>query len=82
MQPEHWNIVVALCITALALIAYFIPAVVARERRHPQRTSIGLLNLFLGWTFLGWVVALVWAASHIEHHEPHASKFRRRRNSN
>jgi hypothetical protein len=23
---------------------------------------IALLNLFLGWTFIGWVVALVWAA--------------------
>jgi hypothetical protein len=22
---------------------------------------VGMLNLFLGWTLLGWIAALVWA---------------------
>ena len=40
---------------------YFFPAMVAEERAHRNAISIGVLNLFLGWTFIGWVLALVWA---------------------
>lgn len=42
---------------------YFLPAIVAGSRNHRQALSIQVLNLFLGWTFIGWVVALVWAVS-------------------
>lgn len=42
---------------------YFLPTFVASSRKHLNGTSIFLVNLFLGWTFLGWVVALVWASS-------------------
>ncbi len=45
------------------LIVYSLPTFVAYLRKHPQRRLVGVINLFLGWTFLGWVVALVWAAS-------------------
>jgi hypothetical protein len=38
---------------------YFIPSIVAGQRHHPQRMAIETLNLFLGWTFVGWVIALV-----------------------
>lgn len=44
-----------------ALIFYFAPAIQANHRRHKNRAAIFMLNLFLGWTFLGWVVAIVWA---------------------
>jgi hypothetical protein len=48
----------------LALIyIYCVPAIVAEKRKHPQRAGISVLNFFLGWTFIGWVVALVWAVS-------------------
>jgi hypothetical protein len=49
-----------------ALLLYFLPALVAERRRHPNRTSIGVLNLLLGWTLIGWVAALVWACTAIE----------------
>lgn len=42
---------------------YFLPGIVAHIRDHNNENPIVLLNLFLGWTFLGWIVALVWAAS-------------------
>ena len=42
---------------------YFLPAIVASNRKHPSSAAIFIFNLFLGWTFLGWVLALVWAAS-------------------
>ena len=43
---------------------YLLPALVALTRRHHNTGAIFLLNFFLGWTVLGWVVALVWAATH------------------
>lgn len=49
------------CVVAIGLGLYFIPAVIARKRRHPNIASILILNAFLGWTFLGWIAALVWA---------------------
>ncbi len=49
----------------LAIIAglgiYFLPAVVALGRKHRSTAAIFVLNLFLGWTLLFWVIALVWA---------------------
>lgn len=42
---------------------YFVPSLVAYFRRHLNKISIVLTNLFLGWTFLGWVAALIWATS-------------------
>ncbi len=45
----------------LGLLVYFTPTMVARDRRHVNVVPIFVLNLLLGWTLLGWVVALVWA---------------------
>lgn len=42
-------------------VIYFIPTMVGWNHRNVN--AIILLNIFLGWTFIGWVVALVWAAT-------------------
>jgi hypothetical protein len=41
--------------------AYFFPTGAGLIRKHPAVVSIFLLNFFLGWTFFGWIAALVWA---------------------
>jgi Superinfection immunity protein len=46
---------------ALFFCVYFMPTWVAGTRDKKDSTAIFLLNLFLGWTLVGWVVALVWA---------------------
>jgi hypothetical protein len=46
-----------------SILLYFLPTVVATWRGHRNPLSIFILNLFLGWTFIGWVVALVWATT-------------------
>ena len=46
---------------ALALLSYFVPTIVAFSRGHLNTTAIFVMNIFLGWTFLGWVGALVWS---------------------
>jgi len=40
---------------------YFLPSIVALARSKRDLLGIFLLNLFLGWSVIGWVVALVWA---------------------
>lgn len=52
---------VALAGVAVAIAVYFLPSIVASSRRHRSENAIIALNLFLGWTFLGWVGSLVWA---------------------
>jgi uncharacterized membrane protein len=46
---------------AYLLIIYFIPGWVAFFRQCPNRGMVYVLNLFLGWTFFGWVVAFAMA---------------------
>lgn len=46
-----------------ALALYASPFLVAYTRRRRNLTAIAAVNLLLGWTFVGWVVALVWALS-------------------
>lgn len=50
-----------LVLIGLVLVLYFIPSVVAYKVKHRNMTAIIVLNIFAGWTFVGWVVALVWA---------------------
>lgn len=45
----------------IAVLIYFMPYEIAASRRHPSKWAIGALNLFLGWSFFGWVAALVWS---------------------
>jgi hypothetical protein len=42
-------------------VFYFLPSIVALARSKRDIVSIVLLNFFLGWTLIGWVIALVWA---------------------
>lgn len=44
-------------------LLYFLPAMEAGLRDHQSRTSIILVNLLLGWTLVGWVVAIAWACT-------------------
>lgn len=41
---------------------YFLPSIIALARSKRDLLAIFLLNLFLGWSVIGWIVALVWAA--------------------
>jgi len=50
-----------LLLALFALVIYFLPTIIAWNRGHKNTVAIFVANLFLGWTFLGWVVCLVWA---------------------
>lgn len=55
------NICGGIILVLLAIALYLLPSIVASRRHHHNATAIFILNLFLGWTFLGYIVALVWA---------------------
>jgi hypothetical protein len=66
MTMHVWHEIVATPFVLLLLAAYFVPAIVARCRHHQNAAAILVLNLLLGWTFLGWIAAMVWASTAVE----------------
>lgn len=46
----------------IPFLMYFLPSLIALVRGKRDTLAIFLLNLFLGWSVIGWIVALVWAA--------------------
>ncbi len=48
-------------VIVLFLLFYFLPTIIAMLSGKLNILAILALNLFLGWTFVGWIIALVWA---------------------
>lgn len=40
---------------------YFLPLLVAVIRNKRNMLAISMLNLFAGWTLIGWLAALIWS---------------------
>lgn len=43
------------------LLLYLLPAIIAYSRGHPDTIAITALTILLGWSMIGWLVALVWS---------------------
>ncbi len=54
---------ISIAIIVLFIIFYFLPSIIAFYKGKSNTLAIVLLNLFLGWSFIGWLVALIWAVS-------------------
>jgi hypothetical protein len=46
---------------AVLFALYWLPTMVAVIRRTPSALGVAAINFFLGWTVIGWIVALVLA---------------------
>jgi hypothetical protein len=55
------ELVILVFVVPFFLALFFLPVVIAIARHHPSAPWIALLDLFLGWTLLGWLGALVWS---------------------
>ncbi len=42
-------------------IIYLLPSIIAVERKNDSKLLIILLNVFLGWSVICWIIALIWA---------------------
>ena len=45
----------------LLVVLSFLPTVIALLRGHHNSFAIFLTNLLLGWTVVGWIIALIWS---------------------
>jgi hypothetical protein len=50
----------------VALTIYLLPTGIAWARQVPNVGKISVLNILLGWSLLGWLVALAWACKSVE----------------
>lgn len=50
-----------LLLLLLYLAIYFLPTIVCLIRKSDSRGQIFFTNLLLGWTVIGWIIALIWA---------------------
>ena len=55
------SVILGLTIIA-GLYFYFLPSVIAIHRRTNCRAAIFSLNLIFGWTIVGWLATVIWAA--------------------
>jgi len=55
--------IIGIFVFFISLAFYFLPTIIALIRRHKNALPIFLLNFFLGFTLIGWVVALVWSVT-------------------
>jgi hypothetical protein len=52
-----------LLVVGISVAAYFLPTLIAGMRGHRNTLAIFALNLFLGWSGLGWLFALIWSCT-------------------
>ncbi len=56
--------IIRICFGILCILTiYFAPTGIALCRKRLNTSSVFMLNLFLGWTLIAWVIALCWAFS-------------------
>jgi hypothetical protein len=58
-QPTPADFVLATVFGLIGLVIYFLPTFIGMSKRNG--CAIFVLNLLLGWSFVGWVAALVWS---------------------
>lgn len=70
MWDSPLHLIIILFVLAVLCIPYFVPAIIAYARRKANRGTILLVNVFLGWTLVGWIVALVLAVKNDAGEQP------------
>ena len=59
--PFNWSPIIGFPFGVLTLAIYFLPTIIAAVTHAKSIVGIILLNVLAGWTFVGWVIALVWS---------------------
>ena len=42
------------------ILLYFLPSIIALNKKDKNIVTIIIINLFLGWTVIGWIFTLIW----------------------
>lgn len=52
----HTIILIGVC-----LVVFYLPIIIAIFRKHKNFLPIFIINFFLGWTVIGWLISLIWS---------------------
>ena len=63
-------IIATFIVLTVLLAVYFLPTIIAVCQSHRNTASIVVVNFFLGWTMVGWVLAVAWALSNASGSKP------------
>lgn len=55
------SLIALVLLVVVGAFIYFVPSIIAWKRKHNQFIPILLINVFFGWSLIGWVGALVWS---------------------
>jgi hypothetical protein len=55
------SFIVVASLTSVSLALYLLPCLIGCARRAPDMGAVAVINILLGWTMIGWVVALAMA---------------------
>lgn len=65
-EVREWSFVIMLLMVIIVGFIYFFPFIISVIRNHKNGVEIFLLNLFLGWTIIIWLIALIWACMKVD----------------
>ena len=60
-SPSPWFPGSYLPFGLISLALYLLPTIIVLARRKKNVLGPILVNVLLGWTVIGWIVALIWA---------------------
>jgi len=55
------DVILTVVLILFGVVVFLLPSIISANRNHPHMFAIAWLNILAGWTFVGWVGALVWA---------------------
>lgn len=59
--PGALQVIAGIAVICAGIAVYLAPAIAARYRGVPNAGSVAVVNVLLGWTVIGWIVALAMA---------------------
>lgn len=61
-MPEVTSLIILITLAlSIGTVIYFLPTIIACERGHKNAFAIFVLNVLLGWSIIGWAIALIWS---------------------
>jgi uncharacterized membrane protein YesL len=45
----------------ICVVIYLIPTIIAYKQNSRNAMKVAFMNVLLGWTMIGYIVALIWA---------------------
>ncbi len=70
MITELLTVLVASFVIVLVALVYLLPVLAGWARHVPDLGSVAVVDLLLGWTLVGWVVALALALRSVRPQPP------------